>query len=381
MTMGIVRACVERMSGYVPGEATEDSRVVKLNQNENRHPPSPRVAEAIAAAAGSLSRYPDSASSSLRRAAAGIYGVEPESVIASNGSDETLLLFFQCCCDPGDEVAGFHPGYGYYATLAAKHDARYRLIDFEGEYRLPTRLDLGHAKLVLLANPNSPTGTLFPEKEIRRLLSSTPHGLVVIDEAYADFSGQSSIPLIREYPNLAVTRTFSKGYALAGLRVGLGFARPELLAQFDKVRDFYNVDSLAQAGAEAALRDREWLESACAKVAAARERTARGLAGLGLKVYDSAANFLLFRCESEAAAEAAQAFLRQRNILVRHFRAPGLSDCLRVSIGTDADMDAFLAALADALKSSCPSEAGRIRRRRKGLLFPGLDTPRRQSDN
>ena len=347
--MGVVRACVERMDGYVPGEPAANPKVVKLNQNENRHSPSPRAAEAVAAALGKLNLYPDSSSASLRQAAAEVYETAPECVMAANGSDEMLLLFFQCCCDPGDEVVGFNPGYAYYATLAAKHDARYRLIDFEGEYRLPTRLDLGHAKLVFLANPNSPTGTLFPEKEIRRLLSSTPHGLVVIDEAYADFAGRSSIPLIREYANLAVTRTFSKGYALAGLRVGLGFARPELLAQFDKARDFYNVDRLAQAGAEAALRDREWLGRVCAKVTATRERTARGIAGLGLKVYDSAANFLLFRCGSAAAAEALSAFLRERNILVRHFAVPGLADCLRVTIGTDSDMDAFLAALAAAM--------------------------------
>ncbi|MDR1535976.1 MAG: histidinol-phosphate transaminase [Planctomycetota bacterium] len=348
--MGIIRACVEKMTGYLPGEMSIDPRTVKLNQNENRHPPSPRVAEAIAGALGGLNLYPESTSRSLRRAAAELYGVSERRVMATNGSDEMLSLFFRCCCSPGDEAVGFHPGYTYYATLAAMNGVRYRPIDFSGEFRLPERLELEPARLVLLANPNSPTGTLFPEGEIRRLLAAAGNGLVVIDEAYADFSGQTSIPLLDEYPNLAVVRTLSKSHSLAGLRVGLGFARPEPLAQFEKVRDFYNLDRLAQAGAEAALRDRDWLRRTVERIVASRERTARGIAGLGLKVYPSAANFLFFRCPGDSGAERISASLRERNILVRHFGNRGISDCLRVSIGTEADMDLFLAGLEKAVR-------------------------------
>jgi histidinol-phosphate aminotransferase len=350
--MAIIRACVEKMTGYTPGEAAGNPRTVKLNQNENRYPPSPGVAEAVARALGELNLYPDSASRRLRRAAADLYGVAEESVMATNGSDEMLLLLFRCCCSPGDEAAGFRPGYAYYATLAAMNDVRYRPIDFEGEFHLPERLDPGRAKLVFLANPNSPTGTLFPESEIRRLLDAVPEGLVVIDEAYADFAGQSAIPLLDEYANLAVVRTFSKGYSLAGLRVGLGFARPEILAQFEKARDFYNLDRLAQAGAEAALRDRDWLEKTTRRIVASRERTAAGIARLGLKVYASGANFIFCRLADEARAERVFRSLREQNILVRHFGNRGVADCLRISIGTDADMDAFLIGLEKALAQS-----------------------------
>jgi histidinol-phosphate aminotransferase len=336
------------MTGYVPGGSAKDPRTIKLNQNENRYPPSPQVAEAIQSAMMQLNRYPDSASLSLRRAAAEMYGVTVEEVMATNGSDEMLLLFFRCCCSPGDEAVGFYPGYTYYATLAAMNDVRYRLIELTDEFRLPKRLNPGDAKLVFLANPHAPTGTLFPEGDVRRLIESIPDGLVVIDEAYADFSGATVIPLLRDYPNLAVVRTFSKGYALAGLRVGLGFARKEILEQFEKVRDFYNLDRLAQAGAEAALRDREWLRKTTAKVIASRERTAEGIARLGFKVYASASNFIFFRSSGDVEAERIFASLLRRNIMVRHFRDRKVSDCLRVSVGTDDDMDAFLDGLARA---------------------------------
>jgi histidinol-phosphate aminotransferase len=347
--MAIIRPCVEKMVGYMPGEASDNPRAIKLNQNENRYPPSPKVAEAVAKALAGLNLYPESSSRSLRRVAAELYGVAEERVMAANGSDEMLLLFFRCCCSPGDEAVGFHPGYTYYATLAAMNDVNYRLIDFEGEFHLPERLDLGRAKLVFLANPNAPTGTLFPESEIRRLLAAVPRGLVVIDEAYADFAGRSVIPLIDEYANLAVVRTFSKSYSLAGLRAGLGFARAEIMAQFEKVRDFYNLDRLAQAAAEAAMLDRDWLKNNTDRIIAARERAARGVARLGLKVYDSAANFIFCRCASDAQAERIFHSLREQDILVRHFRNRGVSDCLRISVGTDADMDALLIGLEKAL--------------------------------
>ncbi len=344
-----IRSCVQRMTGYVPGESSEDPDVVKLNQNENRYPPSAKALAAMTEAMPLLSIYPESTSLGLRRAAAESFGVEPEQVIAANGSDEMLLMLFQACCDPGDEVVGFNPSYTFYATLAAKADVRYRLIDFEGEYRLPAKLDLAGAKLVFLPNPNAPTGTLFPESEIRRLLAAMPDGILVLDEAYADYSGQTLIPLIREYDNLVVTRTFSKSYSLAGLRVGLGFANAPLLAQLEKIRDFYNLDRLAQAGAEAAMRDREWLAETTRKIVATRDRTIPAIRALGLKAYDSASNFILVRFASPEQAEGVFRHLRENRVLVRYFKSRGLSDCLRVSVGTDADMEIFLKKLRSAL--------------------------------
>lgn len=343
--MSRIRECIRTMTGYIPGESADDPEVVKLNQNENRYPPSEKVFQAVNDAMAGLVQYPDSGSRRVREAAAKVYSVIPEEVMATNGSDEMLRILFQSCCDPRDEVVAFYPSYTYYQTLAAMQDADYRLIDFEGEYRIPDRLELNRTKLAFLPNPNAPTGTVFPEREVRRFIESVTNGVAVIDEAYADFSGQTAIPLLRDYDNLVVVRTFSKSYSLAGLRLGLGFGRKELLAEFEKVRDYYNLDRLAQAGAEAALLDQEWLRTTTAKIVATRRRTAQEVENLGLKVFDSGANFILIRLASAEKAEIVFDGLRERKVLVRYFRSRGVSDCLRVSIGTDADMDAFLASL------------------------------------
>lgn len=348
--MAKMRKCVVDMRGYVPGEPPRDASVVKLNQNENRYPPSPAVAEAIRNAIDSIALYPDSTSRQLRETAAKVFGIDAEEVMASNGSDEMLRILFQSCCDPGDKVVAFYPSYTYYETLAAMHDVDYRLIDFEGEYRLPEKLDLAGVKLAFLPNPNAPTGTLFPEGEVRRFIESAVDGFAVVDEAYADFARYTAIPLIREYDNLVVVRTFSKSHALAGLRVGLGFARAGVLAEMEKVRDYYNLDQLAQAGAIAALRDRKWLAETSKKIMITRDRVTRAARELGLKVYDSSANFVMIRCAGPEQAETLHAALRDDDILVRYFKNRGIADCIRVSIGTDDDMDAFLAALKKALE-------------------------------
>lgn len=347
--MNVVRDCIRSMSAYVPGSAAEDDAIVKLNQNESRYPPSPRAIKAIEAAAGRLALYPESTSLKLREAAASVYNVPVDHVFAGNGSDDILNILFSACCNAGDEAVAFRPSYSYYATLAAIHDVRYRMIDFEGEFSIPDRLDLNKAKLVFLPNPNAPTGTVFPENEVRRLLAAIPNGLLVVDEAYADFCGQTALPLLKEYENLVVARTFSKSYSLAGLRVGLGFGRPELLAELEKVRDFYNLDRLAQAGAEAALLDQDWLRHIVDKVAAERDATRDAVREMGLTVHDSGANFLLIRFASDNQARAVFEGLRQRRVLVRYFDTPGLADCLRVSIGTEVDMQVFRKELAALL--------------------------------
>ncbi len=343
--MQATRECIRNMTGYVPGEAALSPDIVKLNQNENRYPPSPRVAEAMRRAADSLHLYPDSTSTALREAAAAVHSVRPEQVMATNGSDEMLRILFHTYCDPGDAAVSFYPSYTYNNTLAAMYGVRHRLIDFEGEFALPRSPDLAGAKLVFLCNPNAPTGTVFPESEVRRLVEAAPESVVVIDEAYADFSGQTSIPLLRDYGNVVVVRTFSKSHSLAGLRVGLGFANAPLLAEMEKVRDYYNLDRAAQAGAEAALRDGEWLKRTTGQIIATRERTLRELRARGFRVYDSGANFLLLRLESPERAERLWRELRDRKILVRYFNNRLIADCVRVSVGTDGDMDAFLAAV------------------------------------
>ena len=335
-----LRECVKNMQGYVPGAPARDAESVKLNQNENRYPPSSKVLAAAAEAAKGLALYPESTSLELRKAAAKVCGTMPGRVMAANGSDEMLRIFFQAFCDPGDEVAAFYPSYTYYATLAAMQDVRYRLIEFTEQFLLPEKLDIGNAKLVFLPNPNAPTGTLFPESEIRRLVESAPDCMVVIDEAYIAFapSGSDSIHLIDEYPNIAVTRTLSKSHSLAGLRVGLGFAREEVLAELEKVRDYYNLDRVAAAAGAAALLDEEWLADTSGRIVASRDEMIKKLLGLGLKVYPSHANFFLLDCRTPAEAERLFKGLGEQNVLVRYFNSRRLDSCLRVSVGTDADM-------------------------------------------
>ncbi len=347
--MNPVRQCVRNMQAYIPGEAANDPKIVKLNQNENRFPPSPRALKAIEQAAASLALYPESTSLILRETAARVYDLPVDCIMAGNGSDDSLRILYHCLCDPGDEVVAFRPSYTYYATLGAMYDVNYRLIDFEGEFGIPDRLTLNNAKIILLPNPNAPTGTVFPERDIRRLLEAAP-GIVLVDEAYADFSGQTSLGLLKEYKNLVVVRTFSKSYSLAGLRVGLAFADPQLLFEMEKVRDFYNLDRLAQAGAAAALEDRDWHQLITCRIIDSREKTAAKLREMGLKVYPSGANFLLVRFRDADTARGIFEKLRERNVLVRYFTAPRVDACIRVSIGTETDMEVFLKELEGILE-------------------------------
>lgn len=342
-----VRDCVKKMQAYIPGASARNTETIKLNQNENRYPPSAKALSVLKRAAAELALYPDSSSTELREAAAKVYGVQPEEVMAANGSDEMLRMFFQTFCDQGDEVVAFYPSYTYYETLAAMQNVKYRLVEFNDDFSLPSAIDIGKAKLLFLPNPNAPTGKLFTEQEIRRLVESAPNCMVVVDEAYIDFSpaGSTMIPLIREYSNLAVTRTFSKSYALAGLRAGLGFARQEIFAEMEKIRDYYNLDRLTQAVATEALLDQEWLKETCRKIMGSRERTEKKLAELGLKVYPSQANFVLADCGTAEKAGEIFRSLGESNILVRYFRSRRIDSCLRITIGTDNDMDMLFAAL------------------------------------
>lgn len=345
------------MTGYVPGELPEGSGWIKLNANENPYPPSPRAIAAMHEAIETVSRYPESTSRRVREAASECYQVPTDHIMVTNGSDEMLRILFQGCVGEGEEVVAFTPSYTYYATLASIQNASYREIPFTESFDLPREFDVTKAKLVLLPNPNAPTGTLFSLAEIERLCAATTQGLVVIDEAYADFAGYTALPLLAKHSNLVVTRSLSKSHGLAGLRVGLGFASPSILRELEKVRDYYNVDRIAQKGAEAALRDGGYLEMTLQAIRATRERLAQRLQELGFYVWPSAANFLLCRVPSERrghpplSASEWLVRLKAKKILVRHFPHPRISDCLRISIGTDEEVDALLVAIEQILSS------------------------------
>ena len=341
-----IRESVRQMSAYIPGETPDRADAVKLNQNESPYPPSPKALRAARSAMRRLARYPDSSASAVRGAAARLYGLPPERVMVTNGSDEFLRILYQACASEGDEVVAFYPSYTYYRTLASIQGAKYRLIDFTDDYNLPPTLDLSKTKLLFLPNPNAPSGTLFSAGDIMRLCHEVKNGLVCVDEAYADYAQASVLDRLagpEAPPNLVVARTLSKSYGLAGLRVGFGFASAPLMAELEKVRDYYNVDALAQAAALAALEDGEYLAATTSAVIATRERVVAALTERGFFVWPTRANFMLIRLAHAAEAKDAHEFLRRNNIYVRYFNAPRLADHLRVSVGTDGEMDQFLA--------------------------------------
>lgn len=345
--MAFVRPAIERMQGYVPGEQPQRGGYVKLNTNENPYPPSPSIAEAVAAEAGRLALYPEPSSRVLREAVADLYGCRPSQVMAANGSDEMLRIVCQACVREGDVVVSFRPTYTLYATLSDIQGGVHREIPWAEGFRLPELTGLADAKIVFVPNPNAPSGTLLGDGDIARLCRATA-GLVVIDEAYADFAGTTAIGLLDAHPNLVVTRTLSKSYSLAGLRVGFGFASEALLDELAKVRDSYNLDRLAQAAATAAIRDQAHMRANTAKVVDTRDRLSIALEELDAHVYPSAANFVLARFRPNEARTLYER-LKARKILVRYFAHSGLEDCLRITVGTDSEIDALLVALRQEL--------------------------------
>ena len=341
-----VRKSVQELAAYVPGEQPKEQGLIKLNTNENPYPPSPAVARALREfAADALRFYPDPTCAALRERIAALNGVGPEQVFVGNGSDEVLRLAVRAFTQAGGAAAGFEPTYSLYPVLAATEEVGYRRVplpDGFGWTEPPAELD---ATLFLLANPNAPTGVFYPVETVRAF-SRRFKGVVLVDEAYADFTGgRNCMGVAKEEPNVLVCRTVSKSFSLAGLRIGYAAGPAELVAALYKVKDSYNVDRLAQAVALAAMGDMDWVRDNARRIVATRERVAAELGQRGFRVVPSAANFLFVEPPQGTAADELFNKLRERKILVRYFPGERTGNYLRVSIGTDAQMDAFLAAL------------------------------------
>lgn len=352
--MTFLRACVEQVEAYLPGEQPPDGAVVtKLNTNENPYPPSPRCAEAVAAELSGqgerLRLYSDPAALALRRAAALAFGVSPDQVLHGNGSDELLVMLLRAFVDPGQRVAYPSPTYVLYETLARAHGARVEPHSFGGDFSLPRSLRASAAKLFFLASPSSPSGNSHPSSAIAELAAARPDSLVVVDEAYADFADETALRLVGEVPNLVVLRTLSKSYSLAGMRVGLLVASAELVASCAKVKDSYNLDRLAIVAGAAALSDAGWMQENVERVQSSRRKLSEGLRALGLAPLPSQANFVFVRVGSAERAHGAFQALKAQNILVRYFAQPGLDDGLRITVGTDAQVQQLLVALKACL--------------------------------
>jgi histidinol-phosphate aminotransferase len=350
--LGLVRRAVREMVGYVPGlQPGPGQRLVKLNTNENPYPPSPRVIDALRHAAdGTVRLYPSPEATPLRERAAATYGLAPEQVLCGNGSDEILSLILRAFIDEGDTISYFQPSYSLYPVLASIAGAHTLPIPLPRVAHAREMNDIPvpspRAKLFFLTTPNSPYGVVFPTKWTARLLAEFP-GIVVSDEAYVDFADESSLPLLARNPRLIVVRTLSKAYSLAGMRAGLAFAEPDLIREMMKVKDSYNVGRLAQVAACEALADEQYFRATRDKVLATRERLSARLTALGFTVLPSGANFIFAIPPAGHPAKSLYERLLARGFLVRSLASPEVADGLRISIGTDADMDALLRAVQE----------------------------------
>jgi histidinol-phosphate aminotransferase len=333
---------------YVPGEQPKDGKYIKLNTNENPYGPSPLVLDAVKAAVdGSLRLYPDPGCSELIEAAAKRYGVKNDQVFAGNGSDEVLAFGFMALFDPGRTIIFPNITYSFYPVYASLFRLDYATVPLNDDFGIETGKLVKSCGGVVIANPNAPTGKALPLAEIRKIVEGNPDNAVIIDEAYIDFGGESAVGLIDEYPNLLVVRTLSKSHSLAGMRIGLAFGDRELIRALESVKSSFNsytLDRLAIAAGTAALKDDGYYRETTAKVVATRERFKKELRSRGFLVTDSSANFVFASHPSIYAGEIFNG-LKERRILVRYFKLPQIDNYLRISIGTDEDMDAVISAL------------------------------------
>ena len=342
-------AVVHGLTPYVPGEQPKLANLVKLNTNENPYGPSPKVLDAVRAeVADTLRLYPDPASDRLRAGIASYHGLTPGQVFVGNGSDEVLAHAFMALLKHERPILFPDISYSFYPVYCGLYEIAHRTIPLTEAFEIEVDDYLVPNGGVIFPNPNAPTGRLLALSEIDRLLAGNPDSVVVIDEAYIDFGGESAVALVARYPQLLVIRTLSKSHALAGLRVGYAIGQAHLIEALNRVKDSFNsypLDRFAQAGALASIEDRSYFESICAKVVATRTRLVAGMDALGFEVLPSAANFIFARHPAHDGAELAAA-LRERSIIVRHFRRPErIAPFLRITIGTDAQCDALLAAL------------------------------------
>ena len=360
----LVRPEILAMAGYVPGEQPREGEAVKLNTNENPYRAAESVYDAIRAACDcGLTRYPDPVGNLFRDEAACQLGVERDWILCGNGSDDILTIVTRTLVGPGELLRLPMPSYILYKSLAEIQGAFAEEVRFNDDWTLPPhfhleyRPDVGdptlrnanhRLRLIFLPNPNSPSGTLVSKDEMRRVAREIDCP-ILIDEAYAAFAGTDCIDLVKEFSHVMVCRTLSKSHALAGLRFGYLIAQPPLIAQFMKVKDSYNCDTLSIVGAAAALADTAWLRETTEKILATRRRLTERMRGLGFRVPDSHANFT-WNEHSDIPVKPIYEFLKERGFLVRYMNYTGWGDGLRISVGTDEQTDRCVDLIDEYLK-------------------------------
>ena len=351
-TQRLIRPLVRKLNAYVPGEQPKDRGLVKLNTNENPYPPSPKVLRKVRQAAdGGLRLYPPPSSAALRVRLAKFHGCAPNRVIVGNGSDELLALAVRAFVEPGrGRVQWFDPSYSLYPVLTDTHGAQRGGARLESDFSLPSIARLRRtrgwrfdASLTFVTTPNAPSGRGYSVRELDALCRALK-GVVVLDEAYADFAPGGAMSLARKRNNVLVARTFSKGYSLCFLRVGYAVGHPALIMALDKMRDSYNVNGLAQVAALATLDDLPYYRKNLRRIAATRDRMGRELRSMGFEVLPSRTNFLLVRPPGPSA-KSWLARLRKRKVLVRWFDVPAVRDRLRITVGADREVKAMLRAV------------------------------------
>lgn len=358
MAPSFVRANVRAMQGYAPGEQPSlGERVVKLNTNENPFPPSERVMKAVREIESEvLRRYPNPTADAFRAAAGKLLGVSPDMILCGNGSDDILTIATRTFVPPGGTLAHPDPTYSLYPILAQLEQASSAPVPWERDWSLPIdALVATQAHAIYLANPNAPSGTFVSPMKVAELARRFP-GALLIDEAYVDFADDNCLALVREYPHVIISRTLSKAYSLAGLRFGFAVAQPHVIAQMMKVKDSYNCDAISTLAAAAAIADQDHAKRGWDHIRAERQRVSSELTQLGWTVLPSQANFILASVPNGKGREAYLG-LKEQGILVRFFDLPGLTDKIRITIGTSQENNALLGGIkALELKEKPPAE-------------------------
>lgn len=346
---------VQELVPYTPGEQPKIVNLIKLNTNENPYPPSPKVRAAILAESDDKLRlYPDPEASALKKTIASYFDIHTNEIFVGNGSDEVLAHVFNALLKHDKPILVPDISYSFYPTYAKLYQVNYEQIPLTEQFEIDIEQYIAKKDQIsgiLIPNPNAPTGRVLTLNEIERLVSANPDSIVVVDEAYIDFGGESAVKLIHQYPNLLVVQTLSKSRSLAGMRVGFAMGHPDLIDGLERVKNSFNsypLDRLAIVGAVAAIEDKAYFNETCAKVIANREMLVAGMEKLGFEVLPSAANFIFAKHPQRDASEISQ-LLREKGIIVRHFSQKRIQQYLRISIGNEAECQSLLSGVSAIL--------------------------------
>ncbi len=343
----------QKLEAYTPGEQPRDMKYIKLNTNESPYPPSKGVLDAVnAQEAANLRLYSDPECKRLKEAISALYGVEAENIYLSNGSDDILNFSFMAFAGDGVSAAFPEISYGFYKVYAELYGLDYKRIPLKDDFSVDADDYCNLGSFIVIANPNAPTGKTISREDIIRILETNPDNVVLIDEAYVDFGGESVYPLIKEYKNLLVVQTFSKSRSMAGARLGFAFGDRELIADLNRIKystNPYNLNRITLVAGEAAIRENDYYKANCRRIIATREKTTAALKKLGFEVIDSKANFIFARSNA-IGGEELYTTLKSKGILVRHFTDKKISDYIRITIGAEEEMDAFIATVKEILE-------------------------------